>query len=75
MTHAGGKKKPKHDDNNDSEKTPPSAAAFAVSWHLLLSFLFPELDALLLSPAPHLLWVQCFVLVAVHPVVIFGRTG
>ena len=43
--------------------------------YLLFSFLFPELDALFFSPAPHLLWVQGFVLVAVHPVVIFGRTG
>lgn len=43
--------------------------------YLLFSFLFPELDALLLSPAPHLFGIQCFVLVAVHPVVVFGRTG
>lgn len=43
--------------------------------YLLFSFLFPELDALLLSPAPHLFRIQCFVLVEVHPVVVFGRTG
>lgn len=43
--------------------------------YLLFSFLFPELDALFLSPAPHLICIQCFVLVSVHPVVILGRTG
>lgn len=43
--------------------------------YLLFPFLFSELDALLLSPASHLLWVQCFVLVAVHPVVILGWTS
>lgn len=43
--------------------------------NLLLSFLFPELNALLLSPTPHLFRIQRFVLVAVHPVVVFGRTG
>lgn len=43
--------------------------------YLLFSLLFPELDAFLLSPAPHLFRIQCFVLVEIHPVVVFGRTG
>lgn len=53
----------------------PRAGWRVLVQNLLFTFLFPELNALLFSPASHFLWVQCFVLVAVHPVVIFGRTG
>ena len=50
-------------------------ALYGVCDHLLLSFLLPELEALLLPSAPHLFGVQGFVLVAVHPAGILGRTG
>lgn len=44
------------------------------SVYLLLSFLFAELDPFLLSPSTHLLRIQRFVLIALHPVVVFPRT-
>jgi len=43
--------------------------------HLLLSFLFPQLNAFLLSSSTHLVQVECFVLIAVHPEVILRRTS
>lgn len=43
-------------------------------FHLLFSLLFAQLDSFLLSSSTHLLRIQCFVLVALHPVVIFSRT-
>lgn len=41
--------------------------------YLLLSFLFSELNSFLFSPSAHLLGVQCFVLITLHPVAVFSR--
>lgn len=43
--------------------------------NLLLPFLFAQLYPLLLSPSPHFLGVQGFILVALHSIVFFSRAS
>ena len=53
----------------------PLGPGTVMVFHLFLPFLFTQLDSLLLPSATHLLRIQCFVLIALHSVVVLPRAG